>query len=201
MARQYTEAELRDITRQYLAKGANRQLIRDLAQSWQHRDHGPRRYHKAYEDDSLTLWVLGWRPGIDTIDHHVDVTPIHGHGASDVLVTCLEGEVDDDYYGEIDQTLAVGESAPCLFVPRRLISGNSLFIPKNGVHVMRCDEKEGRGFGLTLHAYSPRLRTMTYYDVADGLPWRPDVPGRLRLVDTWTDTDTDQYVPSTEVAA
>lgn len=195
MAREYSESELRDILAQYLENDGHRLHVRDLAKAWGHEDHGPRRYAKLYEDDDLTLWLLGWRPGLDTIDHHVDTTPIHGHGDSAALVTCLEGEVDNDDYGLIPQTLKVGESAPCAFVPRVLGSGHSIYVPRDGVHVMRCDERADRGFALTLHLYSPRLLSMTYYDVAKTAPWNPNTPAELRLVDTWRDADADKLQP------
>lgn len=193
MAREYTENELRDVLAQYLESDGHRLTIRDLAAAWSHEDHGPRRYAKLYEDDNLTLWVLGWRPGVDTIDHHVDITPIHGHGKSAALVTCLEGEVDNDDYGKIPQVLEVGDVSACRFEPQVLGSGHSLYVPRDGVHVMRCDEADHRGFALTLHLYSPRLLSMTYYDVAATLP--NGTPTNLKLVDTWTDTDADVLAP------
>lgn len=207
MATTYTEAQLRDVLQQYLASDGHRLKIRDFAKAWSHESHGPRRYAKLYEDQNLTLWLLGWRPGQDTIDHHVDVTPIHGHGDSDALVTCLEGEIDNDDYGRVRQDARIGDVLPCGFVPQTLSSGHSIFVPKDGVHVMRCDEKDERGFALTLHLYSPRLLTMTYYEVAETLPFTPKtseavgIPNALRLVDTWTDPDTDVLRPRELVGA
>lgn len=191
----YTQDELKNVLKQYLESDEHRLIIRDLQEAWKHESHGPRRYAKLYEDDNLTAWLIGWRPGIDTVDHHVDTTPIHGHGNSSALVTTLEGEVDNVNFGEIPQDMLIGTGWMTSYERTVLHSGQSIWLPKNNVHIMSCDEKDGRGFGLTLHLYTPRLRTMTYYDQVWDKPNGAVPTTCLRLVDRWEDTDTDKLIP------
>jgi hypothetical protein len=76
----------------------HRVRIADLAERWSHISHGPRRYDLLAESDECSVWLLGWRPGEETVDHHVDATPIHGHAESSALITCLFGAVENDEY-------------------------------------------------------------------------------------------------------
>lgn len=191
----YSEGELKNVLKQWLESDDHRLLARDLSKAWGHEEHGPRRYAKLFEDDNLTLWLLGWRPGIDTIDHHIDATPIHGHGASSALVTCLEGEVDNVDFGRIDQSMAIGKTQDTTFIRSVLKSGHSVYVPKDGVHIMECNEADHRGFAMTLHLYSPRLTTMTYYEQVSEKRGGAMPGATLRLVDTWTDTQPDTLIP------
>jgi Cysteine dioxygenase type I len=179
----YSEREMRSCIAQFLSMDANRELAIDLASAWRSRRTGARRFAKVYEDDRLTLWLLGWRPGEDVADHLADTTPIHGHGDSAVYVSCLEGEVDNDNYGLLPQDAQIGTQAQAPFRPSTLSLGETLYLPVGGVHDMRCDEKDGRGFALTLHAYSPRLSTMTFYEST-----QQGGEVSLRLADVWHDT-------------
>jgi hypothetical protein len=137
----------------------------------------------VYEDDSISLWLLGWRPGVDTID-------IHGHGASAALVTCLTGEVDETDYGVIPvpagdklEGRVAYEGFPTISICR---AGGSMYLPVGTVHEMRCNKKEGRGFALTLHAYSPRLSLMTYFTPEKQS--NNGAPHRLTYSARWIDT-------------
>lgn len=140
--------------------------IPGLVLKWKNDSTGPRPYFLLGEDATHSAWLFGWRPGEQVVDHHVDATPIHGHGDSAALVCVLEGEVDNDDYGSLPRN---DYRWPAFMESKILKAGQHLFLPVGDVHDMRCDEIEGREFSVTLHVYSPRLVAMEYYKVVDGM--------------------------------
>jgi hypothetical protein len=100
-------------------------------------------------------------------------TGYHDHDGSAVGVYVIEGSVTNE-------GLPVGP-------PRRVHrygAGDSFSVPGMGIH--RMDHDSG---AITVHVYSPPLRAIGYYEVADGLlqrtPGPPDEasPESLRLLD------------------
>lgn len=182
---QYSEETLRHICAEYLRSDAHWRLTHDLSTSWSHEAHGPRHYAKLYEDTSVTLWLLGWRPGVDNID-------IHGHGVSAALITCLRGAVDEIDYGfspiawDEPECYAARVSFPTKYKSSVCRAGQSIYLPVGSLHEMRCNESSEQNFSLTLHAYSPRLSVMTYFAREQQL-LANGAPHRLTYVGCWLD--------------
>jgi hypothetical protein len=116
------------------------------------------------------VWLLGWRPGEETVDHHVDATPIHGHAESSALITCLFGAVENDEYvlpdgsDELQRDAhSLGASFPYLVLPSTLAAGQQLYLPRYAVHDMHARANASARFSLTCHVYVPRLSRMTYF--------------------------------------
>ena len=154
--------------------------ISTLATAWRADHDGPRHFEILSEDDHCSIYLLGWRPGEEVTDHIEDSTPIHGHGLSAVSVCVLKGETDNEAYGQLE-SMTLGQSIKCEKQLSILRPHQRVFLPAGLVHDMRCDEKEGRTFSLTLHVYSPRLTHMTYYEpTSDGLrftsTWEEQLP-------------------------
>jgi len=152
--------------------------IESFSKEWRADHTGPRHYCVLDENDDRTIYLLGWRPGEELSDHVEDSTPIHGHGDSQVSVTCLQGEVDNESYDVIRPT-EFGQLFTCTKNISVLKKGSRTFLPVGMVHDMRCDEYEGRTFSLTLHIYSPKLTSMEYYEQVDN---------GLRFARTWRTT-------------
>lgn len=188
MSRQLDEPTLRALAARFLGDENHRQLIHDLHDAWQAREHGSRRFAKLAQDENCTVWLLGWRPGEHNSDHTPDTTPIHGHGASNALVCVLAGEIDHVDYGLHDQAAEVGTLSTCSRVDSTVLhAGENVYLPSNAVHTMTCDERDGRGFALSLHFYSPELSDMTFYEVAGSNHNCGTELPILRLSDKWHD--------------
>lgn len=188
-----TQAELEHFACLIAGDAGMAPIINRFAEQWEHEPDGPRRYVKLVENSNLTAWLLGWRPGEETTDHHVDVTPIHGHADSTVVIRCLRGEVDHEGYGLHPQDKMVkGDVFPVTYERTVLAAGQNLYLPDYGIHTVACDEGEGRGFALTLHLYTPALRRMTYFE-----PWafsdEDGSPTALQFTDTWDDPEVPAH--------
>lgn len=110
----------------------------------------PRRYWaKLVTRPDLDVWLLTWL--------QEQGTQFHDHGASHAAFAVLAGELT-----EVRPSLT-GTG----FTRRTLPKGSRATVDPYAVHDVY---NAGRGPAISLHAYSPPLRTMTFYERAtDGL--------------------------------
>lgn len=100
--------------------------------------HG-RTWARVHADDDVELWLISWPVGAET--------GWHDHGTATGALTVLRGELVEHTRSGLPERLALRPG-----VARSFGAGH--------VHDVR---NEGDGPALSLHAYSPRLSTMTHY--------------------------------------
>jgi hypothetical protein len=122
-----------------------------------HYDHllpagGPPRderwYTRLYGDDELDLWLISWVPDRST--------EMHDHGGSLGALTVVSGSLRETRWD--------GEGSR----HRRLTAGDQAAFPLGWVHdVVRApgDTSAPLAPTLSVHAYSPPLTAMSYYEV------------------------------------
>ena len=107
-------------------------------------------YRRLYGDDELDLWLISWVPARST--------ELHDHGGSLGALTVVSGALEEtrwDGRGLRQRTLEAGDQAA---------------FPLGWVHdvVRAADEPATVSHPtLSVHAYSPPLTAMSYYDVSD----------------------------------
>ncbi len=107
-------------------------------------------YRRLYGDDELDLWLISWVPARST--------ELHYHGGSLGALTVVSGALEEtrwDGRGLRQRTLAAGDQAA---------------FPLGWVHdvVRAADEPATVSHPtLSVHAYSPPLTAMSYYDVSE----------------------------------
>jgi hypothetical protein len=116
-------------------------------------------------DDELDLWLISW-----TAEQG---TQLHDHGGSSGAFTVVEGKLEEAIWqparGELDD--------------REHSAGDTVVFGEHYVHDVRNIRQET---AVSVHAYSPPLSSMRYYDVD---------AGRLTtLAHVWTD-DPEQAFP------
>jgi mannose-6-phosphate isomerase-like protein (cupin superfamily) len=99
--------------------------------------------------DEFEAWVIGWPAG--------GAIEFHDHGESKGAVVVLSGELLETRVVHRGPTL-IGTRATTLSV------GDTVELPSNCVHDV---VNGGRTPAVSVHVYSPRLRSMTYYDLAE----------------------------------
>ena len=92
----------------------------------------------------LEIWLLSWPPAAGT--------GWHDHGTASGAFTVLRGALTEDSWRDGVHT-------------RILASGDAWGFSGGHIHDVR---NEGTTAALSVHAYSPRLVTMTRYELADG---------------------------------
>ena len=98
--------------------------------------------------DDVDLWLLSWLPG--------QQTGLHDHGGAAAAVTVVSGALQE-----------VRATAAGSVTSSRLSAGDAVWVPPEAVHDFR---HTGSAPAISLHAYSPRLERMTYYErERDGL--------------------------------
>lgn len=101
-------------------------------------------YSRLHTDDDLDVWLISWVPGHST--------ELHDHGGSIGALTVLTGALNEYRWG--------GET----LLRRRLDAGDQAAFPLGWVHdVDAVDERQT----LSVHAYSPPLTAMSFYEVTD----------------------------------
>ena len=113
---------------------------------------------RLHGDDEVDVWLISWVPG-----HR---TELHDHGGSLGAATLLSGSLDEFRWD--------GRRLRC----RRLKAGDQAGFPLGWVHdVVWAPSGPGtsvtslsgpREPSLSVHAYSPPLTVMSYYEVTDG---------------------------------
>ncbi|SEA92955.1 MULTISPECIES: cysteine dioxygenase family protein [unclassified Mycobacterium] len=110
-------------------------------------------FRRLYGDDELDLWLISWVPERST--------ELHDHGGSLGALTVVSGALEEtrwDGRGLRQRTLEAGDQAA---------------FPLGWVHdVVRAGSKDAAGVSpapptLSVHAYSPPLTAMSYYDVTE----------------------------------
>ena len=135
-------------------RGLGLSALADTLRSWADRteawrplvrhERAERTYALVHRDEDVELYLVCWMPGHDT--------GFHDHDHSSAAVTVLAGEV-------IEERLSLTGS-----VERRVASGELITIAKEAIHRVR---HAGDAPAVTLHAYSPPLRRVGTYEVAD----------------------------------
>jgi hypothetical protein len=109
-----------------------------------------RRWHqRIYRDARLDVWLISWLP--------TQATSLHDHGGSAGAFTVIEGE--------LTETIAAqqrGRSRRPVEYTRQ--AGESVGFGSHYIHDVR---NAGVHAALSVHAYSPPLTSMTYYDLED----------------------------------
>ena len=113
---------------------------------------------RLHGDDEVDVWLISWVPG-----HR---TELHDHGGSLGAATLLSGSLDEFRWD--------GERLRC----RRLEAGDQAGFPLGWVHDVVWAPSgprtpvtllaEPAPPSLSVHAYSPPLTVMSYYEVTEG---------------------------------
>jgi len=161
--RALTLEELAETTRRFaedVAAGRYR-VEADPEQRWHVRIHA---------DDRVDVWLIGWTTE--------QATQLHDHGGSAGAFTVVDGELTESVWagpkGEghlTDLTRAAGETV--------------VF----GTHYVHDVVNRAAGTAVSVHAYSPPLHLMHYYDV--------DGNRLVRRASSWTD-DPEAPAPARE---
>ncbi|MEZ0384449.1 MULTISPECIES: cysteine dioxygenase [Mycobacteriaceae] len=102
-------------------------------------------FTRIHGDERLDIWLISWVPG--------HATELHDHGDSLGALTVLSGALDEFHW---DGTQ---------LAQRRLDAGDQASFSRGWVHdVVWAPSLSGPT--LSVHAYSPPLVEMSYYDVA-----------------------------------
>ena len=105
-------------------------------------------------DDDLDVWLISWVPG-----RH---TELHDHGGSLGALTVLSGALDE-YRWDGDRLRR-----------RRLDAGDQAAFPLGWVHDVAWAPSKVPSPTLSVHAYSPPLAAMSYYEVTERATLRRD---------------------------
>ena len=100
---------------------------------------------RLHGDDELDVWLISWVPQRST--------ELHDHGGSLGALTVLSGALRETRWD--------GEGLR----ERSLVAGDQAGFPLGWVHDVE-DDAEGRAT-LSVHAYSPPLTVMSYYDLTE----------------------------------
>ncbi|CCQ14803.1 Cysteine dioxygenase [Rhodococcus sp. AW25M09] len=109
---------------------------------------GERWAKRLHSDDDLDVWLISWVPDRST--------ELHDHGGSLGALTVLSGSLLEYRWAgtELKQ--------------RRLDAGDQAAFPLGWVHdVMHDPASATTGPTLSVHAYSPPLTAMSYYEVTE----------------------------------
>jgi hypothetical protein len=106
-------------------------------------DESKRWHQRLYRDGRVDLWLISWLPS--------QGTQLHDHGGSAGAFTVLEGEL----------TEAIHQSGRLTNLARQ--PSDSVGFGAHYVHDVRnlADKP-----AVSVHAYSPPLASMTFYDIA-----------------------------------
>ena len=110
-------------------------------------------FTRLHGDDELDVWLISWVPGHST--------ELHDHGGSLGALTLLNGGLDEFRWD--------GDALR----ERRLVAGDQAAFPLGWVHdVVWAPSSPAVITGeleptLSVHAYSPPLTAMSYYEVTD----------------------------------
>ena len=103
-------------------------------------------FTRLHGDDELDIWLISWVP-----DHS---TELHDHGGSLGALTLLSGSLDEFRWD--------GEALR----HRRIDAGDQAAFPLGWVHDVGWAPTPAAPT-LSVHAYSPPLTAMSYYEVTD----------------------------------
>lgn len=103
-------------------------------------------FTRIHGDERLDIWLISWVPG--------HATELHDHGDSLGALTVLSGSLDEFHWDGAQ------------LAQRRLNAGDQASFSRGWVHDVVWAPSDP-GPTLSVHAYSPPLAEMSYYDVAD----------------------------------
>lgn len=127
-------------------------VARELAESPEHwwpkvrRAGGRRWYEPLVEEAGFEAWLLGWPPG--------QGIELHDHGSSSGAVVVVEGILSETHVGRGGRLRH-----------RRLLEGDLVTFGADHIHDV---VNAGASQALSIHVYSPRLRSMTFYENRPG---------------------------------
>ncbi len=98
-------------------------------------------WSRLHGDDTLDVWLETWPAG--------EATELHDHGDSAAAYTMLGGSLTEIRVRSSGQEIRS-------VVP----AGKSVWVPPRAVHDVT---NAGRAHAVSIHAYSPPLREMTFY--------------------------------------
>jgi len=101
-------------------------------------------YTRLHDDDDLDVWLISWAPG--------DATELHDHGGSLGALTVISGTLHESRWDGTQLRY------------RLLESGDQAAFPLGWVHDVGSTGNASLET-LSVHAYSPPLTTMSYYEV------------------------------------
>ena len=105
-------------------------------------------FTRLHTDDELDVWLISWVPG--------ETTELHDHSGSLGALTLISGALDELRWD--------GDGLR----RRRLTAGDQAAFPLGWVHdVAWAPGADGFAPSLSVHAYSPPLTAMSYYEVTD----------------------------------
>ncbi len=127
-------------------------VARELAESPEHwwpkvrRAGGTRWYEPLAEEPGFEAWLLGWPLG--------QGIELHDHGSSSGALVVVEGILSETHVGRGGHLFH-----------RRLLEGDLVSFGPDHIHDV---VNAGPGRALSIHVYSPRLRSMTFYENRPG---------------------------------
>lgn len=130
------------------------EIVREVADSpeiwWPkvRRACGERWYVPLLQDELFEAWLLGWPAG--------EGIELHDHGSSSGALIVVEGTLRETYVGA-SRWVRPGARLR----HRRLPEGALVSFGPDHIHDV---VNGGTGRALSIHAYSPRLRSMTFYE-------------------------------------
>ena len=108
-------------------------------------ESGSRYWHRLATLPEADLWLLTWLP-----DQQTD---LHDHGEAAAAFTVVSGTLEE---------VRVRDGRR---VSRELAPGEVSWVPAGAVHDVG---NRGDAPAISIHAYSPSLREMTFWDLSDG---------------------------------
>ena len=97
---------------------------------------------RLHDSDDVDVWLLSWLPG--------QATDLHDHGASAAAFTVVQGELDEIRLSASHERIRLARTV-----------GTTAWIAPGVPHDVRG---AGTGPAVSIHAYSPPLTRMTYWD-------------------------------------
>ena len=113
-------------------------------------DPDVRWHRRLYRDQRVDVWLIGWSTS--------QGTELHDHGGSSGAFSVVSGELEEDRY------VAHGPRAGTL-QSRTLVADRSVGFDHRYVHDVRNVQLDP---AVSVHAYSPPLTAMSYYDLEAG---------------------------------
>jgi mannose-6-phosphate isomerase-like protein (cupin superfamily) len=141
-------AYLVDLKKRKLSPRELREIVSDKAHdpdSWAadvRFDLTERHYRRLHRDDDVEVWLICWDIGQDTL--------LHDHGGSEGAFTVVSGSLFEDF-GAVDHTG---------LRTRRHTAGDVVGFGEDYLHNL---VNVGTEPTVSIHAYSPPLRTMNFY--------------------------------------
>jgi quercetin dioxygenase-like cupin family protein len=108
-------------------------------------DPAERWHQRIYRDRRMDVWLISWLP--------IQSTELHDHGSSAGAFTVLSGR--------LHEAVVTGGSAH----EHERRAGSTIGFGPRYVHDVRNSSASP---AVSVHAYSPPLKIMNYYDLSDG---------------------------------